>query len=80
MRRRAGIGWPGGTYRPEAVLADVDLVGDLVAGVTHVAAGRGGLLFLFSLGEGAPWRLLGTRSAGRDATPRRPVRTGRPGR
>ena len=64
VRRRAGIGWPGGTYRPEAVLADVEVEGDLAAGVTHVAAGRRGLLFLFALGEGAPWRLLGTRAAG----------------
>lgn len=76
VRSRAGIGWPGGTYRPEAVLADVDLAGDLAAGVTHVAAGRRGLLFLFALGEGAPWRLLGTRVAGRDRRPGAPVPDG----
>jgi 2-polyprenyl-6-methoxyphenol hydroxylase-like FAD-dependent oxidoreductase len=74
VRRGAGIGWAGGTYRPEAVLADVDLAGDLTEGVTHVAAGRRGILFLFSLGEGAPWRLLGTRPAGRDTVP--PGRSG----
>ena len=73
VRGRAGIGWPGGTYRAEAVLADVDLAGDLAVGVTHVAAGRRGLLFLFALGEGAPWRLLGTRAAGRDGRPVAPV-------
>ena len=74
VRSRTGIAWPGGTYRPEAVLADVDLAGNLAVGVTHVAAGRRGLLFLFALGEGAPWRLLGTRAAGRDAGP--PGRSG----
>jgi 2-polyprenyl-6-methoxyphenol hydroxylase-like FAD-dependent oxidoreductase len=74
VRSRARIGWPGGTYRSEAVLADVDLSGDLAEGVTHIAAGRRGLLFLFSLGEGAPWRLLGTRAGRGDAAP--PGRTG----
>ena len=74
---RAGIGWPGGTYRAEAVLADVDLDGDLAAGVAHVAAGRRGLLFLFALGEGAPWRLLATRPAGRRRGPAGPARRSR---
>jgi 2-polyprenyl-6-methoxyphenol hydroxylase-like FAD-dependent oxidoreductase len=75
-RTAAGIGWAGGTYRPEAVLADVDLSGALAGGVTHVVAGRRGLLFLFSPGEGAPWRLLGTRVAGRDGGPGAPVPDG----
>ncbi|MEV0283555.1 FAD-dependent monooxygenase [Kribbella sp. NPDC050820] len=61
VRRLAGIGWRGASYRQEVVLADVELTGDLSPGVVHVAAGRNGLLFVFSLGEGATWRLLATR-------------------
>ncbi|MCZ2812048.1 FAD-dependent monooxygenase [Modestobacter sp. VKM Ac-2979] len=63
VRSSAGIGWPGARSRPEVVLADVDLAGDLAAGTAHVAAGRGGLLIAFALGEGAPWRLVATRTA-----------------
>lgn len=58
------------------MLADVDLRGELEPGVAHVVAGRRGLLFLFALGERAPWRLLATRrsppeapSAGRAGPP-----------
>ena len=47
-----------------------------VATGRDVAAGRRGLLFLFALGEGAPWRLLGTRVAGRDGRPGAPVPDG----
>jgi len=61
VRAVAGIGWHGGPYREEAVLADVELDGDLAPGVLHVVAGRSGLLFLFALGEGATWRVLATR-------------------
>lgn len=61
VRSVAGIGWRGADYRQEVVLADVELTGDLTPGVVHVAAGRDGLLFLFSLGEGATWRVLATR-------------------
>ncbi|MCZ2860629.1 FAD-dependent monooxygenase [Blastococcus sp. VKM Ac-2987] len=61
VRSLAGIGWPGGAARPEVVLADVDLEGALERGVAHVVAGRHGLVFLFALGECAPWRLLATR-------------------
>ncbi|MET0765934.1 MAG: FAD-dependent monooxygenase [Blastococcus sp.] len=72
VRTLSGIGWPGGTYRHEVVLADVDLdgvdlSGDAEPGEAHVVAGRRGLLFLFPLGEGAAWRLLATRPAGRVA-------------
>ena len=35
--------------------------GPLAPGVLHVAAGRGGLVFVFALGEGATWRILATR-------------------
>jgi 2-polyprenyl-6-methoxyphenol hydroxylase-like FAD-dependent oxidoreductase len=63
VRALAGIGWPGGRSRPEVVLADVELAGDLAPGVAHVAAGRRGPVLLFALGERAPWRLLATRVA-----------------
>ena len=61
MRRAARIGWRGGGYRPEIVLADVELDGDLAPGVAHVVAGRAGLVFVFARGECATWRLLATR-------------------
>jgi 2-polyprenyl-6-methoxyphenol hydroxylase-like FAD-dependent oxidoreductase len=67
-RRLLGIGWRGAAYHQEVVLADVDLEpwddAELAPGVLHAVAGRGGLVFLFALGEGAPWRLLATRAAG----------------
>ncbi len=61
VRTLAGIGWRGGTYREEVVLADAELDGDLAPGVLHVVACRPGLVFLFALGEGATWRILATR-------------------
>jgi 2-polyprenyl-6-methoxyphenol hydroxylase-like FAD-dependent oxidoreductase len=65
VRRLADIGWCGSTYDREVVLADLDLEADpdLEPGVAHVVAGRQGLVFLFALGEQAPWRLLATRAA-----------------
>jgi 2-polyprenyl-6-methoxyphenol hydroxylase-like FAD-dependent oxidoreductase len=74
VRRAAGIGWPGGAYDREIVLADVDLEGGLEPGAAHVVAGRRGLVFVFALGERAPWRLLATRPA----SPGTPA-PGRPG-
>ncbi len=74
VRAAAGIGWPGGVYDREIVLADLDLDGDLEPGVAHVVAGARGLLFLFALGEQAPWRLLATRPVSDRAQ-----RPGRPG-
>jgi 2-polyprenyl-6-methoxyphenol hydroxylase-like FAD-dependent oxidoreductase len=65
LRGVAGIGWQGGPYREEVVLADAELDGELTPGVLHVAAGRAGLVFVFALGEGATWRILLTRP-GRD--------------
>lgn len=65
VRRLSGVGWAGGPYAEEVVLADVELAGHLEPGLLHVAAGRRGLAFLFALGEGATWRVLATR-------PRRP--------
>jgi 2-polyprenyl-6-methoxyphenol hydroxylase-like FAD-dependent oxidoreductase len=61
VRRSAGIGWRGGAYREEVVLADVELDAGLAVDVLHVAAGRGGVVFVFALGEGASWRVLATR-------------------
>ena len=61
VRGVMGAGWHGGPYREEVVLADAELAGPLAPGVLHVAAGRGGLVFVFALGEGATWRILATR-------------------
>ena len=61
VRGIAEIGWRGGPYREEVVLADLEVDGDLAPGRLHVVAGREGLVFLFALGEGASWRLLATR-------------------
>ena len=68
VRAVTGVDWEGGSYAPEVVLADVEVDGDLAAGVAHVVAGRQGLVFLFAIGERATWRLLATRPAhGHDA-------------
>lgn len=69
VRRAARIGWEGDAYDIEVILADLHLTGDLAPGVAHVVADRRGLLFLFNLGERAPWRLLATRPAGIDPLP-----------
>jgi 2-polyprenyl-6-methoxyphenol hydroxylase-like FAD-dependent oxidoreductase len=73
VRTRLGIGWPGGTYRREVVLADLDLAprgaAALERGTAQVVAARGGLLFLFALGERAAWRLLATRPLCPDLQP-----------
>jgi 2-polyprenyl-6-methoxyphenol hydroxylase-like FAD-dependent oxidoreductase len=74
VRRAAGIGWYGGGYRPEIVLADLELECDLTPGVAHVVVGRRGLLFVFALGECATWRLLATRPCADSTLP-----FGRPG-
>lgn len=63
VRRVAGAEWRGAPYRVEALLADVEVGGDLDPGVLHVAVGGSGLAFLFALGEGATWRMLATRRA-----------------
>lgn len=63
VRAVAGIGTRGRPYASEAVLADVELRGDLAPGVLHAAVARGGLVLVFALGEGATWRLLATRPA-----------------
>ncbi len=66
VRVQAGIGWPGGRYPAEIVLADAELDGGLAGDAARVVAGRRGLLFVFCLGEQATWRLLATRPAGAD--------------
>jgi len=69
VRAQAGIGWPGRLYPVEVILADIEFDGDLAEGSARVVAGRRGLLFVFRLGEQAPWRLLATRAACRDSLP-----------
>jgi 2-polyprenyl-6-methoxyphenol hydroxylase-like FAD-dependent oxidoreductase len=61
VRRAAAIGWHGGSYREEVVLADAELDGDLTPGHLHVVVGSAGLVFVFALGERASWRILATR-------------------
>ena len=63
VRTLSRIGWRGRPYAQEVILADLELAGDVTAGVAQVVAARDGLLFLFPLGERAPWRLLATRAA-----------------
>jgi hypothetical protein len=74
VRRSAGIGWRGENYGEEVVLADAEIDAALTPGVAHVVPGRGGLLFLFALGELATWRILATRPARCDL-----LRFGEPG-
>ena len=69
VRTQAGIGWPGHQYPVEVILADAELDGDLADDAACVVAGRQGLMFLFRLGEQAPWRLVATRPAGSDPLP-----------
>ncbi len=63
VRGLIGSAWRGAPYPVEAILADVELSGDLEPGLLHVAVGASGLAFLFALGEGATWRMLATRPA-----------------
>lgn len=63
VRGCAGIGWHGRPYTEEVLLADLDLSDDSGCPGAQVFAGRQGLLFLFPLGEQAPWRLLATRAS-----------------
>lgn len=72
VRRLLGIAWPGRFSPVEVVLADIDLCGSVRPGRLQVAVGADGLVFVFALGEGAPWRLLATQVRG-------PVAGGSPG-
>jgi 2-polyprenyl-6-methoxyphenol hydroxylase-like FAD-dependent oxidoreductase len=62
VRACAGIGWHARPYTEEVVLADLELSSNSGCLGAQVFAGRQGLLFLFPLGEQAPWRLLATRA------------------
>jgi 2-polyprenyl-6-methoxyphenol hydroxylase-like FAD-dependent oxidoreductase len=75
VRRLAGVGWRGASYRSQVVLADVELAGTLARGAAHVAPGRSGVVFLFDIGERATWRLLATCRP-QDARPGRSVAAG----
>ena len=72
VRAAAGIAWPGGHYGQEVVLADLELDGDLAPGSSHAVVARGGILFVFALGERATWRLLATRPARPDGAAGQP--------
>jgi 2-polyprenyl-6-methoxyphenol hydroxylase-like FAD-dependent oxidoreductase len=67
VRTLAGIPVACRPYPQEVLLADVHLAtdhgADLEPGVAHVTAARSGLLFVFALGERAPWRVLTTRGS-----------------
>ena len=63
VRGQAGIGWSGGPYAEEVLLADAELDGELPGSAAHAVPLRHGLLFLFPAGERATWRLLTTRPA-----------------
>ena len=58
VRSAVGIGFPGRAYRHPVVLADVDVSRPSGLSGAHVFAARDGILFLFPLGEQAPWRLV----------------------
>jgi 2-polyprenyl-6-methoxyphenol hydroxylase-like FAD-dependent oxidoreductase len=73
VRAQAGVGWRGRPYATEIVLADAELAGELRADAAQAVVGRGGLVFVFPLGELATWRLLATRPA------RDPLPFGQPG-
>jgi 2-polyprenyl-6-methoxyphenol hydroxylase-like FAD-dependent oxidoreductase len=68
VRTLAAIGWSGGAYRHEVLLADVELAGAVQPDLVHAGPGRGGLCLLFPCGERASWRLLATRRANGTAT------------
>ncbi|HEX5534671.1 MAG TPA: FAD-dependent monooxygenase [Actinomycetales bacterium] len=77
VRELAGIGFHGGAYAEEIVLADLELDGALTPDRLNVAVARSGVLFCFAGGENATWRLLATRAAreqrGGFGQPREPV-------
>jgi 2-polyprenyl-6-methoxyphenol hydroxylase-like FAD-dependent oxidoreductase len=62
--RRHVAAWRGAGAKQEVILADLGVRGTrLEPEVAHVMPGRHGLLFLFPIGELAPWRMLATRPA-----------------
>jgi 2-polyprenyl-6-methoxyphenol hydroxylase-like FAD-dependent oxidoreductase len=71
VRIRNDIGWQGGRYQQEVVLADIEMTGVPTPDVAHVYVGGDGMLFLFRIGEHATWRIMATRPA--SATRRHPA-------
>ena len=67
VRAQAGIPFVGRPYPQTFVLADLDADG-VEAGRVYAFLSAEGILFLFPLGEPAPWRLL-TMRPGTDRTP-----------
>jgi 2-polyprenyl-6-methoxyphenol hydroxylase-like FAD-dependent oxidoreductase len=63
VRIRNDIGWQGGRYQQEVVLADIEMIGVPTPDVAHLYVGRDGMLFLFRIGEHATWRIMATRPA-----------------
>lgn len=70
VRRATGIGWDTRPYRHTAVLMDLELDRPHGPAIARVAVARGGLMFLFPLGESAPWRLVVVRVDGPEPSPR----------
>ena len=59
VRRQLGIGFTGGRYPHRFALADVHVDGDLPPDRIHTYLSRRGIMFLFPLGQPAPWRVMG---------------------
>jgi 2-polyprenyl-6-methoxyphenol hydroxylase-like FAD-dependent oxidoreductase len=59
VRRLLGIGFTGGRYPQRFALADVHVDGDLPPDRIHAFLSRRGIMFLFPLGQPAPWRVIG---------------------
>jgi 2-polyprenyl-6-methoxyphenol hydroxylase-like FAD-dependent oxidoreductase len=62
VRRSAGIEYDGGAYGESVLMADVEVDGDLSGSQAHAFVGGHGILFLFTGGELASWRLVAARS------------------
>ncbi|MCD1146458.1 FAD-dependent monooxygenase [Kocuria sp. LUK] len=67
-RALTGVPWRGRPYRADILLADLELDG-LAPDRAHVVAAAGGIVFLFAIGEAAPWRLLVSAPARPSAVP-----------
>ena len=69
VRAQAGIGWPGGAVPGRGGARGRRIDGSLAAGVAHVVAARGGLVFVFTLGEQADVAAAGDPAGQRRAGP-----------
>jgi 2-polyprenyl-6-methoxyphenol hydroxylase-like FAD-dependent oxidoreductase len=74
VRRCAGIPYDGGAYRESVLMADVEVDGGLSGSQAHAFVGEHGILFLFTGGELAGWRLIAARSTGEGGTLSAPER------